>query len=538
MTTSPDSALQLLRDSVRTSELSRRQYAEWCLLLTQAQDKNYVTHTSDSLIRIAVDYFEEHGPESRQMLSYYYIGRVSQDLQRAPAAADYYLKALEVGKNAGDYALLGRIHSNLGMLYTSQYVHESALFHMKQAESCFRQIDDTIYQSLTLRDIARTYALLKQPDSATTYYKQALSTTTHYDLPFILSELGDQYIEKGDNETAYNCLTKALNIMTKEVAVYTPIYLAMGKLFYKIGDQDSARYYLLKSMDNPQIETLTSSYYYLSILARENQQLEEYARLQGIYESLRDSIIEQTYTENMIKMQYWYDYRHVEKEATLYKLRDAKNQKSIFLLVMGIFILFVGSTGYLIYYRIRKRKQQAAIRDFFQHLREKKFSITQDQIIENEKRIQELTTEQNKFDNEFSWEIDMLNSINHFIRNTIQEKITNAALLRNEAIYIKLHGSPTSTMSELDYKDLKEAIDRFYPDFKLYFNSTKEFTAENIQTAYMIKAELKPGEIAILTSKNRNTASMRLKSLAKKVFGEKNMKASWNKDIVKYILDI
>jgi hypothetical protein len=35
-------------------------------------------HTSDSLIRTAVDYFEEHGPASRQMLAYYYMGHVSQ----------------------------------------------------------------------------------------------------------------------------------------------------------------------------------------------------------------------------------------------------------------------------------------------------------------------------------------------------------------------------------------------------------------------------------------------------------------------------
>jgi hypothetical protein len=64
-------------------KLSRRQYAEWCLLLTQARDKNYIAPTSDSLIRAAVDYFEHHGPASRQMLAYYYMGRVSQDLQRA-----------------------------------------------------------------------------------------------------------------------------------------------------------------------------------------------------------------------------------------------------------------------------------------------------------------------------------------------------------------------------------------------------------------------------------------------------------------------
>lgn len=56
---SPEDALDKLLQIERPKEMPKNQYALWCLLLTQANDKNYITHTSDSLIRIATDYFEK-----------------------------------------------------------------------------------------------------------------------------------------------------------------------------------------------------------------------------------------------------------------------------------------------------------------------------------------------------------------------------------------------------------------------------------------------------------------------------------------------
>lgn len=53
-----DSALSLL-ERMNLAELSSIQSrASYALLLTQAKDQNYVTHTDDSLIRVAVDYYD------------------------------------------------------------------------------------------------------------------------------------------------------------------------------------------------------------------------------------------------------------------------------------------------------------------------------------------------------------------------------------------------------------------------------------------------------------------------------------------------
>ena len=56
----PDSALRLLKQIPHPDRLHESQQADYALLLTQAQDKNYMDSLqSDSLIRIAVDYYQD-----------------------------------------------------------------------------------------------------------------------------------------------------------------------------------------------------------------------------------------------------------------------------------------------------------------------------------------------------------------------------------------------------------------------------------------------------------------------------------------------
>ena len=59
MSEHPDSALFLLEQVATPEKMPERDYATWCLLITEARDKNYIEHTSDSLINVAIQYFEK-----------------------------------------------------------------------------------------------------------------------------------------------------------------------------------------------------------------------------------------------------------------------------------------------------------------------------------------------------------------------------------------------------------------------------------------------------------------------------------------------
>lgn len=63
----PDSALSILNKVENINQLSEKDHATYCLLLTQAQDLNYITHTSDSLIKIAATYLRKVTINTRQV---------------------------------------------------------------------------------------------------------------------------------------------------------------------------------------------------------------------------------------------------------------------------------------------------------------------------------------------------------------------------------------------------------------------------------------------------------------------------------------
>lgn len=54
----PDSALSLLENIDLNEIKTPADEAIYALLLTQARDKNYIVHTDDSLITVAVNYFD------------------------------------------------------------------------------------------------------------------------------------------------------------------------------------------------------------------------------------------------------------------------------------------------------------------------------------------------------------------------------------------------------------------------------------------------------------------------------------------------
>ena len=62
----PDSALMLLEQIENKENLSRKDKAHYYLLLTEAQDKTFVKHETDSLITIATDYYEETAPDEQR----------------------------------------------------------------------------------------------------------------------------------------------------------------------------------------------------------------------------------------------------------------------------------------------------------------------------------------------------------------------------------------------------------------------------------------------------------------------------------------
>ena len=78
----PDSALTLLRTLTFDDFRKESNRARYALLHSQALDKNYIDVTSDSLISVAVKYYQDEDDVRGKFLSYYYMGRVHANGER------------------------------------------------------------------------------------------------------------------------------------------------------------------------------------------------------------------------------------------------------------------------------------------------------------------------------------------------------------------------------------------------------------------------------------------------------------------------
>ena len=82
MYTHPDSALTLLQAIPNPEQLTGREQADYALLMTQAKSRNQIYATSDSLIRIAVDYYKNSDEMEQKAKSLLYLGDVMMDMER------------------------------------------------------------------------------------------------------------------------------------------------------------------------------------------------------------------------------------------------------------------------------------------------------------------------------------------------------------------------------------------------------------------------------------------------------------------------
>jgi len=151
---SPDSAVSLLRaiagDMQQEPVYVQKRYH---LLTIKANDKAYITHTSDSLILSLVDYYEHGGDKACLGEAYYYAGSTYRDLGDAPRALDYYQKALDAMPGDENLKVKSKVYAQMGELFGYQKLYRNALSSYQQSYQCDISLNDTIGMIYNLRDM-------------------------------------------------------------------------------------------------------------------------------------------------------------------------------------------------------------------------------------------------------------------------------------------------------------------------------------------------------------------------------------------------
>ena len=102
----PDSALHILEDMpMPSARWDKENHALWCLLVTQAQYKQVMKIPSDSLVRIAYDYYKPTDNARRKAMSALYMGGVNYNLGNIEESIRFYLEAKTEMEKTNDYKL-------------------------------------------------------------------------------------------------------------------------------------------------------------------------------------------------------------------------------------------------------------------------------------------------------------------------------------------------------------------------------------------------------------------------------------------------
>lgn len=153
----PDSALQLLRNFRIDNIHGRANKAKYALLYSQALDKNYIDLTNDSLIRIAVDYYQQHGSKIEMAWAIFYHARIFDNAGDIDAAMSSYLEAEIQAKGTKEYYLLGMIYGYKANLFAAQANFDAAIPMYQASIDSYSHIDRKYNLMYAYDGLARSY---------------------------------------------------------------------------------------------------------------------------------------------------------------------------------------------------------------------------------------------------------------------------------------------------------------------------------------------------------------------------------------------
>ena len=524
--TNPEEArplLDRLRDSLSSFDEEQRMYYD--LLDLKVNDKMYVRHTSDSLIKRITAFYEVYGDRDKLLESYYYMGRVYRDLNDAPEALKYFQKALDVAGDTRKYRLLSNVYSQMGMLYDYQNVYEEAIRMYEKAAEYKLLKGDSTSLSLVLRDIARVY---DKNDSALLYFQKAAiianETGNRHRYSGILTEQGDLYRELGMYDKALECLFESLKDSVGR-NMY-PTYSTLGHIYLEVGRLDSADYYLRRCLDSPDLYVRDAIYEYLSFLYERRLNYREAIRYVRLGQQVQDSIRKITDSEEIRKMTSLYNYQKRETENLRLKGENDRMQIRIYR-ILSLFGLGLSIT-LLFIYRLKRQKERLA-RQFEALQREKQEQYERSfQYVEaNNVKLNELGTLLSKDHEDTNSLLHVRKELLQVTNEQIQLRRTERDLLesdlRHSDIYMKFHSTNEADqiIREEDWNALRKELDKTYNNFtnRLY-QLYSGMSLIELRICYLIKISVKVTDMAKILGRSKPSVSSSRKRLYKKIKGE------------------
>ena len=526
----PDSALTILRrDSLEICR-SGKDYRLWyALSRTEADDKCYILHVSDSTIRAAANYYNNHGSDFQRVRANYLLGRVYCDMHLYGHALTSFNKAIKV-ESENDSTInryKARSATWAGYVYEVKGLHKDALRYNKLAYGYAKQAGAQVTEVYSLRDIGRSYRDLNRNDIAIHYYQKAAKKAKTIDdanlYNMVMEELAGIYIEEGRLDEAYAALnTQFLATTDKDISSH---YYIWAMYFEKRGQLDSAVAYNKRGMNYSDVSIKRDVSLDLARLLMKQGKHNEAIKYYEQYSVYSDSVTASELNETSDMLSQVEKNIDIERKNTI--LAETKTNLTILLSVIIFTVIVVSLILIKHYSNVRKRirEQQERANNYLSQLQE----TGMQKMKRNEERIAQLETELSVSNEKLTEirkslmrnEAEMLAKQNEHMLFKEKHRELLIADLADTDVY-KLYHTPNAVPSSADYHRLVEALNKAYNNFT---KRLKEFYPDindnEVWICCMVKAGLSSKEICNISPYSYSSLGMAKSRLYFKMFQKK-----------------
>lgn len=525
------------------SKFTKAQRMRYDLLYHKAMNKAYIDFTSDSTMLAVVDYYEHHGTANDRMLAYYILGCVYRDMHETPMALEYYNKATEQADTAAqdcDYATLCRVYSQMGVLFSQQYLPYQELFSFEKATHYAYKAHDTLNAIRYYYNKTDAYTYLDNEDSAIIVNTRAAELFRKHgydrdaDIAFgcnYVYYLKRNNIDKAKKAfEAYNRVNFAGNQNYEDS--YAFLLYEKGSFFLQTNQLDSAycklneSLKLSKSFSNKAITTKTLAQYYLK---RNNPILAAmYAMKSTEY---NDSDLVRVRKTQLHQLQAMYDYSRNKRLAMVAEQKSEKRIMVIYVVILCSIILFCLS---IFIYKLQMNKKNHRISLIQQLYNDSLLKLQSNQReLQRVKDLNELEVIQQKE--------EVIMNLKNTIKD-IREKFSGSLLtdtdiiLQNSAIFrkiqfITLH--PKEKLSNEDWIELSDLIEQLIPSFPQMLKN--RLTEKEYHICLLIRLHISPSSISNLVELSNSGVSLSRKRMLEKVCGKDGTAKEFDKFILSLV---
>ena len=549
MNVNDDSATVAIRmlDGIKPQlpEFSQSQKMRYELLRHKAMNKACITFTSDSVMKEVVDYYEDHGSANQRMLANYVLGCVYRDMHEVPLALEYYNKATEQADTTAadcDYGTLYRVYSQMGFLFSKQYLPYQLLDAFDKAEKYAYLAKDTLNAIINYQNKGDAYDYLGKKDSVVAINLRSANMFKrigdNYNAAIALGCNYSYYIEKQDSVNAKKAFEAYFSTGYEGNSNYGDakafLLCEKGTYYMFVSRLDSAfsclnqSLKLSKSYSNKAAATKVLAQYY----ARVNKPVlaMKYALKSSEY---NDSDLLAVRESQLQQIQAMYNYGRNQEIARKAELKAERITMLVYVLIAGGVVIFLLLT-YLYLKQLKKKKEKILVTkhlydDSLLKLRQKQEELELLRTV-NDRKIADVIKEKEQ----------TINKLEDDLKD-IRDKYSNSSLsdvdilLKESSIYkrikyLELH--PKEIMRENDWIELEETIEQLIPSFSPLLKNRLNVIAYRI--CLLVKLEISTSSIAILLGLSSSAISKYRKVMLEKLCG----RSGKPKDFDEYIRQI